>query len=428
MTVSLGQTAGRPPGSLLPAMVVATSCGFVGVVRGAAESFGVFILPLEEGLGLAHAEMTAIYALSLVTIGASGPFVGTLVDRFGPRTAYAIGTLMLVAAFVAASAATKLWQLQLALGVGVGMATACVGTSAQGPLVGRWFKNREATIFGIISGTAGLGALVFAPLSHFLIEEWGWRGAYQALAFIVSLLLLPLAFLPWRKLSAGRAEQSQGPSVDRGWDNPRAEADAVVAWQRLLAEPLLWRVLASHFLTCFAVFGVQVLVVVYLIDNGYAPLTAASAVGIAGLATALGVMFFGWLSERAGWRRTVTASFACTAIGMATLWAMGWSAAPWLLGLYVVTFGLSLGSRGPLMAGLVMRRFVGPAVGRVLGILLMAFGIGSASGAWLAGLLHDATGGYGAGFSVSGVALAVSLSIWWAWPDPSQPAKPQLPR
>ncbi len=168
--------------------------------------------------------------------------------------------------------------------------------------------------------------------------------------------------------------------------------------------------------------------VVYLVDRGYAPLAAASAVGLAGLATALGVMLFAWLSEHVGWRRTLTASFTCTGLGIAVLCAMSWDASPWLLGLYIVTFGLTLGSRGPLLAGLVMRRFAGPATGRVLGALLLAFGAGGASGAWLAGLLHEVTEGFGAGFAVSGIALLLALLTWWAWPDPSRPGSPLLPR
>lgn len=414
MTVLLDKTGLAGRASALPATIVATSCGFVAVVRGAADTFAVFLLPLEESLGLGHAETTSIFALAMIAIGVTGPFAGALVDRFGPRTTYGIGIALLIAAFVAASTAGVLWQLQATLGLGVGAATACVGTSAQGPLIGRWFRGREATIFGIISGTAGLGALVFTPVSQLLIDAWGWRGAYQALALIVSVLLLPLALLPWREISAGPRDEGAG------LESHRLHEVATAGWRRILKTPLLWRLFASHFLTCVAVFGIQVLIVAYLVDSGYAPLAAAAAVGAAGLATALGIVGFAWLSDRVGWRRTLTASFTVTGVGIATLWAMSWEPAPWLLGLYILSFGLSMGSRGPLVSGLAMRRFAGPASGRVLGGMLLAFGLGGASGSWLAGVLHDATGGYGTGFAVSSVCLAIAFLLWWIWPDPSR--------
>lgn len=404
---------------LLRALIIATSAGFVAVIRGVAETFGVFILPLEQSLALNRAETTAIYALAMLAIGLCGPLTGALVDRFGPRTAYTLAAATALVALASASVATMLWQLQLALGLGLGLAVACVGPATQGSMISRWFRGRESTIFGIISGTAGLAALVFTPLSQLLIEEWGWRGAYQTLALLVSLLLIPLAVLPWRSINAGPQEASPA--------NQRV-AEAPVAWRRILRETLLWRVLASHFLTCFAMLGVQVLIVVYLIDSGYAPLTAASGVGLAGLATACGMVLFGWMSDRVGWRRTLTFSFACSAAGMLALWAMSWGATPWLLVLYVMTFGLTLGSRGPLMAGLVMRRFAMPATGRILGMALLAFGTGSAAGAWCAGILHETTDGYGAGLTLSAVSLSLALMLWWIGPDPTRPGQPLLPR
>ncbi|MBM3533116.1 MAG: MFS transporter [Alphaproteobacteria bacterium] len=133
MTVLLERAASRAPAWSLPVAIVATACGFVVVVRGAAETFGVFIHPLEQGLGLGHAETAGIYALSMLAIGVGGPFAGALADRFGPRLAYAIGATTLTAAFAAASLATALWQLQLALGIGVGVATTCVSISCTAP-------------------------------------------------------------------------------------------------------------------------------------------------------------------------------------------------------------------------------------------------------------------------------------------------------
>jgi MFS family permease len=403
----------------LPVAIVATSCSFAAVVRGAGDTFTVFLLPIERSLGIGHGETTGIYALTMIAIGVAGPFAGTLTDRMGPRVAFGLGTLVLAGAFLAASGATLLWQLQLALGIGVGIAVACVGMSAQGPLIGRWFTGREATIFGVISGAAGIGALVFAPLSQLLIDAWGWREAYRILASIVALLILPLALLPWRRIAAGPPAADDAAPAPRE-ARPSATGAPAVAWTRILADPLLARLVLSHLLTCVAVFCIQVLVVAYLVDSGYTPLVAASAVGAAGLATALGVAGFAWLSDRVGWFATLTASFMATATGIAALWAMAWRPEPWLLVPYVLGLGLSLGSRGPLLAGLAMRRFAGRAVGRVLGTLLFAFGLGSATGAWLGGFLHEATGGYHAAFMVAGGALVLSYLLWWTWPDRSQ--------
>ncbi len=102
---AIARKRGRAANSSLPAAIVATSCSFVLVARGAAETFGVFLLPIEQSLGIGRAEATGIYALAMIAIGLTGPFTGALIDRFGPRFAYGLGTLVLIAAFVATSAA-----------------------------------------------------------------------------------------------------------------------------------------------------------------------------------------------------------------------------------------------------------------------------------------------------------------------------------
>jgi predicted MFS family arabinose efflux permease len=79
----------------------------------------------------------------------------------------------------------------------------------------------------------------------------------------------------------------------------------------------------------------------------------------------------------------------------------------------VLTFGLSLGSRGPLIASLAQRLYAGSALGRVLGFLLIGMGTGTAFGSWIGGVLHDALGGYQANFIVAWASIAVALAPWW---------------
>jgi MFS family permease len=154
--------------------------------------------------------------------------------------------------------------------------------------------------------------------------------------------------------------------------------------------------------------------VAYLIEQGMAPIDAASAVGVTGLLMPVGMIGFNWLADRGGRRLSAVAAYGCTILGVAALWAFSGPSDIWLLAAFVILFGVSMGSRGPMISTLATLRFRGPHLGRIYGSITLAMGIGGALGAWLGGLAHDLTGGYTAVMAVSLVGLllgAVPLLI-----------------
>ena len=77
---------------------------------------------------------------------------------------------------------------------------------------------------------------------------------------------------------------------------------------------------------------------------------------------------------------------------------------------YVLLFGGSMGSRGPMISTLAALRYRGAHFGRIYGLISMGMGVGGFLGAWIGGLLHDFTDGYAAVliFSASALALAAA--------------------
>src|SRR4029434_5879444 len=51
---------------------------------GLRSSFGVYIKPMEAEFGWSRGALSGVAAVSLVILGAVGPFVGRLADRWGP--------------------------------------------------------------------------------------------------------------------------------------------------------------------------------------------------------------------------------------------------------------------------------------------------------------------------------------------------------
>lgn len=377
-------------------LVLASAVFFAFVGRGVAEAFAVFLPEIEADFLFSRAGVTAIYASMILAVGISGPFAGMLFDRFGPLTLYASGALVLIAGTLLASVADALWQLLAALGLMIGMSSACLGIAGQTPLLGRCFPKNLGAALGVVGAATGLGVLIFAPVGQLAIDAYGWRGAYRVFAAIAVILLVPFVVLiPWNRLEAGIADAGRASRSIAGVDLGEALSDRV-----------FWALVAAYGLTAAATYSIQPQLVSYFVSVGYRPIEAAAWLGAGGLAASAGMIGFGWISDRLGPRAAVVLSYVATSAGIAMLVSMQFAATALLLPLYAITFGLSFGSRGPVVMAMAARRWPGPALGRITGLLMTGLGVGGGGGALLGGHLHD-LGGYGLMFAGASILLAL---------------------
>jgi MFS family permease len=386
--------------------VLATVFLFNLLGRGSGDTYAVFLLPLEREFGWARSQLTSVYSMYLLVGAFIAPLAGTLFDRFGPRVTYSAGLLCLSAAFFLASTLGDLWEFYLFVGVTIGVGVGLVGMVPASALLTRWFRARLSTAIGIAFSATGTGALLFVPLSQWLIESIGWRGTYQVLAAVV-FLAVPFALfvVPWRLYVAGLQDSVSGLRA-------RA-AGAGFTVRAALRTRMYWALVQVFFFTATAMFAVLVQAVVYFIDLGFSPLTAASAFGVTGMLSVVSVSLSGLVAERFGFRNTVSASFAGTALGVLLLVALSYWPAGLLLAAFVAVFGLCMGVRGPIVSSIATRKFAGPKVATIYGLIYSANAIGAAFGSLLGGVLHDLTGGYRAGFALSLAAVALAVAPFW---------------
>jgi MFS family permease len=334
--------------------------------------------------------------------GVVGPFVGQLFDRVGPRLVYALGLGLLGGGFSLAAHAGALWQLQLCLGLGVGVAAACLGNVPNGTLLARWFRTRLTLVTSIAFSAFGIGILALVPLAQVLNDRLGWRGAYEVMGGVTLALVIPIFFLPWRRLAAGNPEFARGGG---------SGGSALQSWTILAAirHPAFWGLFFVYFFTSAAMFAIVPQVVAYLVAVGFAPLEAATAWGFSGMLLPLGMIIVGWLDGVIGRRRSVLFSYALSFIGIVLLWLLGRSPNLWLLGGFIACFGGMLGSRGPLISTIALRVFGGPAAATIFGTIGIGNGLGAALGSWIGGLLHDWTGHYDAVIAFAGASVLCAV-------------------
>jgi MFS family permease len=379
-----GTTAKPPVRTALNVLALCFALSVLG--RGLVESFTVFLLPISEDFGWDRARVVSVYSLSALASGLAAPFAGRLFDRSGPRMVYSGGLLLLGSAFLIAAWAQELWQFQLSLGLCVGLGAALIGNVPNSILLGRWFGPKLPTAMAVVYSATGAGVLVLLPLSQVLIDQFGWRGAYQIFGCTALVVLLPLLLLPWRRFSGGSPHvirNSASDPADDGWTLASA-----------MRHHAFWALFSTFFFTAIGMYSLAAQVVAYLVDAGFPPLQAATAWGFSGVVLLFGMLGVSWLDGVIGRRPSVLLSYALSIAGIIMLWLLQWYPNFWLLTGFVVCFGSMIGSRGPLLTATAMKIFRGPHVGTIYGAIAFGSGLGSAFGSWSGGLIHDLTRSY----------------------------------
>jgi len=390
-------------------LAVAFVLNFAG--RGLVEGFSAFVLPLEQTFGWPRSALTGVVATQMLVSGLAAPVAGWLFDRYGPRTVYCAGLALLGVAVLLASRAESLWVVYLGAGVLVGAGAAATGMVCAASLIGRWYRARLSTAIAIAYAGSGCGVLVMVPLSQALIDAIGWRTAWLALGAGALVLVPVCALLPWAKLSRPPEETLGNAAAPRSATHspPASQSDqARAALREAWVDPAYWRLSQVFFFTALASYLVTPQVVALLIEGGFAPLVAASAYGLAGLLSTIGIIGSGWLSDRIGHQRTALLSFLSTACGLCGLIAVALTGSLLGLAVYVTCFGVAQGARGPIVSALSSRIFAGPGVATIYGTIFGLMALGAALGAWAGGLLHDLTNAYWPVAVVSSVCLVAA--------------------
>ena len=385
------------------AAVVALCFLLNAVARGLSETFAVFYGEFLREFDWSRAEISSIYSVAMVAIGVTAPLVGAVFDRLGGRVVYAGGLFAYALGFFVASRMGALWQGWIGLGLLVGIGAAATGMTPATGMLARWFDRRLGTATGIAYAGLAVGTMVLAPLARLMIEIGGWRWTYARFALALVLLGLVVLALPWRRLDAGAA----------GAKRRTALLPARVVFTRAA----FWGMFLVFFAGAVVTYGIQVQAVVYLEEVGYPPLVATFAYGFTSFLALVGILGAGWLADRIGRRRVAAVSFTASILGIIALGALAATGPNLaLLALFLLLFGTSMGSRGPLVSSLVPKLFPDQA-GVVFGAVLLGMGTGAAFGSWITGWLHGATGGYTAGFAVSIGAAILGMAQFWLVPE-----------
>jgi len=402
---------------------VIVGVGFItlGLAYGVWYSFSVFFVAVLNEFGWSRSLAAGAFSLFAIVHGVTGPFVGGMVDRFGPRRVILVGSLLLGFGLALCSLTSAWWHYYLFFGIITATGVGTTGWVPNTTLIQQWFKTNRGLAIGIISSGIGVGILVCVPSVQHLINGVGWRMAYRIMALCIPVIVAAMALVFLRR--------SPQPISPRGTSIPEKEIIATAAE----APPILdeewtsrsWTVrqalTTKQFrLLCIALplgpFITQSILshqVAFFVDQGVDTLLASYIVGIVGITSVGAKILWGTLSDRIGREITYTMGITCAICGMILLIVFSIYPYPALQYSYGILFGMGYAAVAALPAIITADFFEGRGYGGIFGTLMFLMGIGAASGTWLAGFLYDHLGSYVLVFIIMiACALLACLIIW----------------
>ncbi len=350
-------------------------------------SLGVMIGPLEREFGWSRAEISTGPLLIALIALVGAPLVGSAVDRFGPRRIGLIGVLLFCSALALLSQATSnilsWWGLWLLLGL---PAMAVIPTVWTAAITSLFKTSRGAALAISLSGTSLCAALT-PPLTNYLVEHFGWRGAYIGLACIFAALVFPLAWLFFR----GAIDRARETRTTAG--EPQAATTLPGMTRREgMRSPAFIKMAAAIVVHSIALCALTTNAVPILIAQGLTTDSAASVAGLIGLGSLVGRLSGGFLLDRFNAGRIAAASVIAPIISVLILLGTPGSVTGAICAAVIV--GLSVGAEVDACAYLAARHFglrsFGALFGAINGVMLFSNGLAP----MIANHVYDVTKSY----------------------------------
>jgi len=201
-------------------VVVACFMGDFMMAGVSTHAFGVLLKPMSEDLGWSRTMATFAMTMRSFVSAFSGPIVGPLLDRRGPRVIMVVGATIAGIGIMAQGWVTEIWQFYLVYGVLGSLGMMAMGGLVTSTTVSKWFVRKRGRATAIVMAGLPMGGAVLVPVTQFVISNYGWRGAWVVLGLLVWVLVVPLAALFMRRTPEDMGLRPDGDSGGVVAQNP----------------------------------------------------------------------------------------------------------------------------------------------------------------------------------------------------------------
>ncbi|MDE2861387.1 MAG: MFS transporter [Chloroflexota bacterium] len=387
------------------------------------QGFQVFFLPILNEFGWSRAVTSGAFSLRQLESGLLAPFIGFLVDRWGPRVVILAGILLGAAGMIMMGFINSLWTFYAAFLI------ASLGTSGSSHgvswsvAVANWFDRLRGRALGI----AMMGPVVGGPFVVVVavLNGWfGWRSALILLGIGMLVVGIPLGMV-------ARSRPEKYGMLPDGDTHPRTDESQSASWQsagyghsdgmtvaEAVATREFWLLMVLFASMFMGISGLMVHLIPMMEDMGYSSAQAAAILGIMFLLSGIGRVGAGFLADVLDFVKVMVGLIAFQIVGLLLLVMIG-PGQLWLVGLFLLLFGIGFGGTIPLRPFLMMQIFGPHSFGALQGLVQ-----GGAIGAGMVGpvfygWVFDTRGSYDLAIYASIGTILVSLPLLFFMRKPS---------
>ena len=444
---------------------VIAGVGFLGnlLIDGCVQSFGAIINPLAKhydtnlgNIGLSNGAENSLFHITCV-------FLPPLVSLLGSRLVAVIGCTVVVIGYLSAAFAAPTATMFIVFTgmVGCGLGMLFLSTLL---IVSFYFEKKRAIATGITRCGTSLGVMVFPPMSTYLELSYGLQSVFCIYA-AVAVLVLVASFL-LRPVESIEEPSVSNEDILRPTDNllrndifceqsveiefnPETEQSEVIpktgrsSFGNRRRSSLLFKditlenankcskaltILKSSFgleyakdpiyvmkmlavmLFDISVYTIPSFIISFIFDrfeNNYDSKLLGLIPGMIGIGNLVGRVGSGFYCDYLGISCQVLISWSNLACG-SCVFALCWTYNMWVFGLILVLFGFFSAFQLCLASTLIIELYSIENLTKCIGLWMLAEGIASFPGPWIAGTILKQTDSYEVLFYVISAALATS--------------------
>ena len=370
---------------------------------GSVYAWSVLTKPIMQAMGFSLKEVTWTFSLAILFLGTSAGFLGTYVEKYGPRRSGLLSMCFFVSGLLGTAYALtqqSLLLLYLFYGVigGIGLGTGYI--TPVSTLV-KWFPNNRGLATGLAIMGFGFASLVAGPLMQILIAKFGLVQNFVILACIYAVVMTASALYlePPKKVVVESKGEFKAKLPEQGQFTVQ---QAMHTWQFYA----LWWIFFTN-ITC----GIGLLAVASPMAQeviGMSPIAAASMVGIIGLLNGGGRIVWSTISDYLGRANTYIIFFI---IEIAAFYLLGGVTDSFMFQLLVFIIITCYGGGFSCMPAYLSDLFGTKQLSAIHGRILTAWGLAGIAGPLLLSVIYESTHSYSVTLYFFSASFIISLAL-----------------
>ena len=293
-------------------VVAASSTVVFARMAPAITTLTVLIFPISQQFGWSRTLIAGSVSAGAIASLVFSPVIGWAIDRFGARPVMVVSVLCLGVAMISLAWATVPVTFYIAFSVGriVFHTSAPIGSST---VASRWFIKKRGRAIGLIFLVGAIGGIIFTMVAALVVENYGLKATWITIGVIVLVISVApsLFLLAERPEDIGLRPDGEPEPLRKSEDSEETDK-ALSQTITVIAPPLIrqpnddswtigeaihtrtfWIMVTMGFTTFFVHTSIGVHMGAYFRDVGLGATSAALAVSVSWIVSAVGSM--AWL-------------------------------------------------------------------------------------------------------------------------------------